>query len=137
MSNINLRDKDYADVRAMLERRLVRYGLKLKVSELWTRHGPHYPDMPYPVYIGTVIDGKSQYTVAVYPKAVYIIPYEDDWRKVGSDNRIYQEQSTRRKQGNPSLAILKIPKDSKDRERYLRVSAPDLKLLINRKAPTE
>jgi len=78
---IDLASAENGEVREMLERRLARRNL-VPVIERWEVHGPHYPDMPYSVYIGVTEELQSHEPgpyVAVYPKAIYDIGFGEWW----------------------------------------------------------
>jgi hypothetical protein len=54
----------------------------------WQVHGPHLPDMPDVVYVGSVRGADGSFTVAVYPHAVYEVDDDSLWWRAEPRNRV-------------------------------------------------
>ncbi len=68
---------------------LKRRGLRPDIECDWEIHGPHYPDMPYYVLIGTAYNEEiDEIYVAIYPHAVYQIDTPDDWWRCDPEMRL-------------------------------------------------
>lgn len=70
---------------------LARRGLLPDTGSEWEVHGPHLPEMPYQVYVGTAREKTNQaewLLVAIYPRGVYEIDDPADWAWVTPDQRL-------------------------------------------------
>ncbi len=87
-------DPDHKWMFDRTKRRCRVRGLKPQIGddcEGWEKHGPHYPNMPYTVFIGTVIDEEDgcEGWVVIYPKKVYWTSEGGfDWNTPDSDLEI-------------------------------------------------
>ena len=89
-------------IKSVLQRR----GLVMDPEDEWEKHGPHYPEMEYQVYIGRAYEKldpdikctcaedddcpkhRDGFYVAIYPRAVYCIDDPDDWWKPKDEDKI-------------------------------------------------
>jgi len=66
LANINFAEceEEYKLIQRVLEKR----GLSIGPGD-WQVHGPHYPDMPFQVFVGLAVDiNYENHRVVVYPK---------------------------------------------------------------------